>query len=71
MALHHELKKARRKQKQTQKELATRIGVVHTTISLYESGDRLPSLPALIQLSSALDVSLDQLLREEIQNTKR
>lgn len=67
MALQDELKKARHNKRLTQKQLGHSIGVDHTTISLYESGDRQPSLNALIQMSAVLEVSLDTLLAHELQ----
>lgn len=67
MALSDEIKAARRKRRLTQKQLAARISVVDTTISLYENGERQPSLDVLVQISAVLDVSLDVLLKHELQ----
>lgn len=46
----------------SQNDLAKRIGVNSSTIALYESGERLPSLRRLIRLSLALGVTKDLLL---------
>lgn len=46
----------------SQKELADRISTSQPTISMYESGEREPSLKALYSLSEALGVSFDRLL---------
>ena len=45
-----------------EKNLSQRIGVNASTIALYETGDRLPSLQRLIDLSRALGVTTDFLL---------
>ena len=45
----------------TQAELATRTGVSTLQISQFETGFRSPSVPTLIRLADALDVSLDAL----------
>lgn len=46
----------------SQQQLAQKIGVTKSTVGLYESGDRFPSLPTLIALSRSLGVSTDYLL---------
>lgn len=46
----------------SQERLAKKIGVTRSMIALYESGERLPSLSALIELSRALGVTTDYLL---------
>lgn len=46
----------------SQKQLALRIGVDSSTIALYETGDRNPSLSVLIKLARTLGVSTDYLL---------
>lgn len=46
----------------SQERLGKKIGVTRSMIALYESGERLPSLPALIELSRALGVTTDYLL---------
>lgn len=50
------------KQILSQRQLAKRVGVNASTIALYETGDRLPSLQRLIDLSRALGVTTDFLL---------
>ena len=52
----------RNKRKLSQAQLAKKIGVNSSTIALYETGERFPSLSALIALSRALGVSTDYLL---------
>lgn len=46
----------------SQEQLGKKIGVTRSMIALYESGERLPSLSALIELSRALGVTTDYLL---------
>lgn len=46
----------------SQKQLAQRIGVDKSTVALYESGERLPSLSRLVSLSYVLGVTTDYLL---------
>lgn len=46
----------------SQKQLAQKVGVSSSMIALYETGNRFPSLPVLIELSRALGVSTDYLL---------
>ena len=47
----------------TQKELANKLNVSEGIISLYEKGDRKPSMSILIQLSEIFDCSIDYILR--------
>lgn len=56
------LRRLRKEQKLTQKELASLIGVKNSVISFYEVGDRTPSLEVLVKLSKALHTSTDILL---------
>lgn len=46
----------------SQARLAQKVGIKRATIATYESGNRLPSLSALIELSRALGVTTDYLL---------
>lgn len=46
----------------SQERLGKKIGVTRSMIALYESGERLPSLSALIELSHVLGVTTDYLL---------
>lgn len=55
----------------TQAQLAKRIGLSASMIALYETGERLPSLPSLIDIARVFGVSTDFLLgidrfREEL-----
>lgn len=46
----------------SQKQLAKKVGISSSMIALYETGNRFPSLPVLIDLSRVLGVSTDYLL---------
>lgn len=62
------LKTARKKAKLKQYELAEKVGVHKTTISLYESGSREPDVLMIKRLANALNVTGDDLLGTEIDN---
>lgn len=46
----------------SRKQIAERIGVTESTIGLYESGNRQPSLENLMKLASIYKVTTDYLL---------
>ena len=58
----NKLRNLRNERNLSQAQLAKRIGVTSSTVALYETGDRLPSLPRLIALSRSLGVTTDYLL---------
>lgn len=60
--LGDKLRDLRNERNLSQAQLARRIGVNSSTVALYETGDRLPSLPRLIALSRSLGVTTDYLL---------
>lgn len=60
--LGYKLKTARVKNQLSRKQVADLIGVSVSTIGLYESNERLPSLPVLIKLSAQYKTSVDYLL---------
>lgn len=47
----------------SQQQLALLLGVKRSVVSYYESGDRLPSLDVLIEMSKVFNVSTDYLLK--------
>jgi transcriptional regulator with XRE-family HTH domain len=51
------IKKLRNERKMTQQELADKIGVSFTTVSLYESDTRKPSFKALQRIADVFDVT--------------
>jgi transcriptional regulator with XRE-family HTH domain len=63
------LKLAREKKNMTQKEVADSIGVAKSTYSLYESGNREPNVQTIKKISDVLNVSADELLGLNSENT--
>ena len=53
----------------TQKEVADSIGVAKSTYSLYESGNREPNVQTIKKISDVLNVSADELLGLNSENT--
>lgn len=47
----------------SQHHLAQQLGVKRSVVSYYESGERLPSLDVLIEMSRVFNVSTDYLLK--------
>lgn len=47
----------------SQQQLAQQLGVKRSVVSYYESGDRLPSLNVLMEMSRVFNVSTDYLLK--------
>ena len=47
----------------SQQQLAQQLGVKRSVVSYYESGDRLPSLDVLMEMSRVFNVGTDYLLR--------
>lgn len=65
------IKMARNNKQLTQAELATRLNVSRTAISNWENGRNYPDLKTLIQISDALDVSIDSLLKDDLEFIKK
>lgn len=63
------IKELRIKKRLTQQELADKIGVSYTTISLYESGSRKPSFKALNKLAKVFEVNEAYFFEEENNST--
>lgn len=62
LKLNDTLKEIRQKNQLTQIEMARRLQVSRAAYSLYESGQRIPSLETLSKLSENFQISLDTLL---------
>lgn len=60
--LASKLKTLRINCKLSRKQVAERIGVTASMIGLYETGERLPSLPVIVKLATQYKVSVDYLL---------
>lgn len=63
--LGSKIKALRNKQKMTQSELASCVGVTKSTIAAYENNSRLPSYEILLKLADTFGVSLDYLFRDQ------
>lgn len=56
------LRKRREEMNITRKEFAGAIGVSVAAVGMYETGDRLPPLPVLVQIARVLHTSTDELI---------
>lgn len=66
--LGYKLKSLRVSQQLSRKQVAELVCVSVSTIGLYESGERLPSLPILIKLATQYKTSVDYLLDIDTNN---
>lgn len=62
--LKDKLREYRRQAGLTQREVAEKIGVGTSAVSMYEQGQRLPDVDTLSKLSKALGVSINALLAD-------
>lgn len=60
--LRYKLKTLRVRNQLSRKQVAELVGVSVSTIGLYESNERLPSLPVLVKLACQYKTSVDYLL---------
>lgn len=61
-SLGNNIRKLREKNNLSQKELAKILNIANSTLSQYESGDRVPSDDIKIKMADYFNVSLDYLL---------
>lgn len=66
MAFREKLKMARLEKGLTQQEVADLLGVVKSTYSKYESGDREPDVPKIKKLAEILNIAADELLETDV-----
>lgn len=59
----------RRRSGMTQEKLASHLGVSRQAISKWESGETLPEVTTLLQLSQLFSCNMDDLLRQELSRT--
>lgn len=64
--LSNNLKNARKKKGMSQEYIANRLHIVRQTVSKWEQGLSVPDAEMLISLAEVLDVSVDELLGEEM-----
>ena len=70
MELNAQIKKYRTELKLSQEELAEKVYVTRQTISNWENGKSYPDIHSLLLLSSLFNVSLDQLIKGDIETMK-
>ena len=71
MELSAQVKQYRTKLKLSQEELAEKVYVTRQTISNWETGKSYPDVHSLLLLSSLFDVSLDRLIKGDIETMKK
>lgn len=71
MKLSEQLKKYRKQRNLTQLELAQKLNVSDKTISSWENDRTYPDISLLLNLSSILDVSLDEFLRGDVKTVEK
>ena len=70
MELNEQIKKHRTEMKLSQEELAEKIYVTRQSISNWENGKTYPDIHSLLLLSSLFGISLDQLVKGDIEIMK-
>ena len=70
MEISTQIKKYRNTMELSQEELAEKIYVTRQTISNWENGKSYPDIHSLLLLSSLFNVSLDQLIKGDIEIMK-
>lgn len=71
MELHEQIKKYRIKKNMSQEDLAKKIYVSRQTISNWETEKSYPDIHSLILLSSLFEVSLDELIKGDVEIMKK
>jgi len=66
--LSDNLQYLRKKNKLSQQELANQLGLPRTTLGDYERGKTEPNIDMLIQLADCFEVSIDALVRDNLQH---
>jgi transcriptional regulator with XRE-family HTH domain len=65
MNIGKRIKEERQKRKWTQEQLGEKLNVSRSAVSSWEVGRNYPDLEAIILISDLLEISLDELLRED------
>lgn len=60
------LKEFRKRKNMTQKQLGEYLNVAHSTIAMWERGEREPKCSDLKRLADVLDISVDELLSHNV-----
>ena len=66
MLFNEKLKKLRKEKNLTQEDLAERLNVSRQAITKWESGEGVPDIENLKQISIYFDVSIDELVKENL-----
>lgn len=67
MKLEKKLQQLRKKNGYSQEQLADRLGVARQTVSKWETGQAVPELSGLIQLSELYGVTIDRIVKDDIE----
>lgn len=70
MELHNQIKKYRTSMNLSQEELAEKVYVTRQTVSNWENNKNYPDIHSLLLLSTLFNISLDQLIKGDIENMK-
>lgn len=65
------IKELREANKMTQQDLATKLATTATAVSYWESGRSLPNFNTLKKIASLFNVSLDYLLKNQVNEEKK
>lgn len=71
LELHSQIKKYRTEMKMSQEELAEKVYVTRQTISNWENNKNYPDIHSILLLSSIFNISLDQLIKGDIEIMKK
>ncbi|EHH1621008.1 TPA: helix-turn-helix transcriptional regulator [Enterococcus faecalis] len=71
MEIGEKIKIARNNKDFTQEELANQLNVSRTAVSNWENGRNYPDLKILIQISDTLNISIDKLLKDDLEFIKK
>ena len=71
MEIGTQIKRYRNELKLSQEELADKVFVTRQTISNWETGKNYPDIHSVLLLSSIFNISLDQLIKGDIEIMKK
>lgn len=71
MEIGEQIKERRKQLGWTQKEIAEKINVSDKTVSSWETGRTYPELSLLVELSDLFNISMDELLKGDVEVVKR
>ena len=71
MNLSDNLKKIRKEHNLSQEDLAESLGVSRQSVSKWESGQAYPEMDKVLQICKMFDVSIDDLLNQDIKKVQK